>query len=538
MQEAVNTPSDLSQISEISSITVPNSITADLVAEKPTAPPGFHWLGDKPVLIYDVRDAIYGASRPVPCINTTNMRASEANKVVFGSLSSRLSEVLGQCLICLKVLSVDKGGKCFLSKTLFYSLIRNTYFSDMGNVFKHIKMEHPLYVPPSMWLQNKSEEHSKYWSRILSLGENESNASSKNSQPPKIQSTLSFANRGKLSVPDQLNLITESVTLGFLPVSFATNRGLHHLVAGYNGGIYPYGLGDKAVSTNIKSSYLKILEDRKKEISRLLPPEMSQFVLEDEEDDIYKYCRLFAIQHDCWSSRAAKAFLGLILMYINDWSDIEKWILESVPLACQPFDVSHTFENILNESAEILKLYDIPLEYVAGTTQDTALNSFNAFNSVPVILQLPCSAHKFGLCLYHGFENVVEANVMIEAVQSVMKRLKGCNSSKRKTVLERVCKEPNVKNRRPILKCATRWNSAEMMVTRFLSLLPALRLIKEEDMPTSSDEQVSWTQVLQIACSYSSILEVVLPVLTCKSMDTSSFNERTSDSIIGSFSCE
>ena len=53
-----------------------------------------------------------------------------------------------------------------------------------------------------------------------------------------------------------------------------------------------------------------------------------------------------------------------------------------------------------------------------------------------------------------------------------------------------------------------------MMVTRFLSLLPALRLIKEEDMPTSSDEQVSWTQVLQIACSYSSILEVVLPVLT------------------------
>jgi len=73
---------------------------------------------------------------------------------------------------------------------------------------------------------------------------------------------------------------------------------------------------------------------------------------------------------------------------------------------------------------------------------------------------------------------------MVKAFQSVMRRLKGCNSSKRKTILNRTYKDANIKVRRFVLKVATRWHSAEMMITRFLFLLPALQLIKEEDMPT------------------------------------------------------
>ena len=44
----------------------------------------------------------------------------------------------------------------------------------------------------------------------------------------------------------------ESVVLGFLPVGFASNHGLHHFVVGYNGGEFSYGLDDTAVNTNIK----------------------------------------------------------------------------------------------------------------------------------------------------------------------------------------------------------------------------------------------------------------------------------------------
>jgi len=53
MLEAETTPSETSQVSDISSVNVPNSIIADLDSEKPTAPPGFHWLGGKPILVYD-----------------------------------------------------------------------------------------------------------------------------------------------------------------------------------------------------------------------------------------------------------------------------------------------------------------------------------------------------------------------------------------------------------------------------------------------------------------------------------------------------
>ena len=86
----------------------------------------------------------------------------------------------------------------------------------MGNVFKHIKVEHPLYVPPTMWLTNKSEEHIRYWNRVINTRDNgPSNtlSSSSNSQQSKSQSIISFANgtKAKLSIKDQLNLIKESV---------------------------------------------------------------------------------------------------------------------------------------------------------------------------------------------------------------------------------------------------------------------------------------------------------------------------------------
>jgi len=52
----------------------------------------------------------------------------------------------------------------------------------------------------------------------------------------------------------------------------------------------------------------------------------------------------------------------------------------------------------------VLKKYGIHIEFCSGTTHDTAANSFNSFDLVPIILQLPCVAHKFSLCLSHGFD--------------------------------------------------------------------------------------------------------------------------------------
>ena len=57
---------------------------------------------------------VLGASRPFPYKDTSAMRAPDINKAAFGSITCRLFEVLGQCLVCLKSLSVERGGMNFL----------------------------------------------------------------------------------------------------------------------------------------------------------------------------------------------------------------------------------------------------------------------------------------------------------------------------------------------------------------------------------------------------------------------------------------
>ena len=102
----------------------------------------------------------------------------------------------------------------------------------------------------------------------------------------------------ELSFGEQLELITESIEFGFLLGCFTSNRGLNNLVSGYNGGIYPYRLGNKAVHKHIEELYRNVVKNRKLEISPLLPPSMMDYQNADDKADIYKYRRIFSIQHD------------------------------------------------------------------------------------------------------------------------------------------------------------------------------------------------------------------------------------------------
>ena len=75
----------------------------------------------------------------------------------------------------------------------------------------------------------------------------------------------------------------------------------------------------------------------------------------------------------------------------------------------------------------------------------------------------------------------------------------------------------------------------DFSVTRFRLFLPTLQLIKEEDMPISSDKQASWWQLLRIALKYAEVLEAILPRLTCMSQLTQAFlsmNEQVTISLI------
>jgi hypothetical protein len=291
-----------------------------------------------------------------------------------------------------------------------------------------MKSAHPYHVPPSRWSASKLQEHEKYWNVILQKSKNDNSKSkvtsgaSSESGRGSVQQLFRTTPNSTLTILEQLNLITESIAIGYLPVCFASNRGLYHLVEGYNHGKYPRGLGDTAIKAHIDKNFQDIINGRKIEFEELL--HMDDFIVADHNDR-YKYCRLFAVQHDCWGSRAAKSFLGVIISFINSWDDDEKWSLESIPLSCEPFDTSHTSANILKTTEKVLKMYNIPLHYLSSSTQDTAANAFGSFADVPIVLQNPCAAHRFNLFLQHGFNNTPSASRIIDSVHRLMTRLKG-----------------------------------------------------------------------------------------------------------------
>lgn len=290
-----------------------------------------------------------------------------------------------------------------------------------------MKTSHSDHLPPAAWSKAKTAEHEMYWGLLMQKRERVTQTlkqSSLDSSKGGSQSVIKVNQSSRLSIHEQLQLITEAISVGFLPVTFASNRGLYRLVEGYNHGEYPRGLGDKAIKSNISKTFEDIIRDRKIEFEELLPERMSAYETNDSSDR-YKYCRLFAVQHDCWGSRAAKSFLGIVLSFINSWKDKDKWILESYPLACQPFDISHTSENILHTTENILALYGIPLCYLSSATQDTAANAFGSFADVDIVVQNPCAAHRFNLFLNHGFNKCPQASMIIEVVQRLMARLKG-----------------------------------------------------------------------------------------------------------------
>jgi hypothetical protein len=122
---------------------------------------------------------------------------------------------------------------------------------DVSNMYKHIRMMHPFCIPPAAWNRNKLTEYDKFWSLLVAKKEKTTEPVS--SGGTSVQTTLSAipSTTSKLSISTQLELICEAISIGFLPLSFASYRGLYRLIEGYNNGKYPHGLGDWAIKSNI-----------------------------------------------------------------------------------------------------------------------------------------------------------------------------------------------------------------------------------------------------------------------------------------------
>jgi hypothetical protein len=74
-------------------------------------------------------------------------------------------------------------------------------------------------------------------------------------------------------------------------------------------------------------------------------------------------------------------------------------------------------------------------------------------------------------------------------------------------------KKEGIFPKRPILRAATRWNSAEMMLDRVLYILPVLKHISDHDMPISGEDQQSFSSLVRDVELYAKHIDAIVPVL-------------------------
>ena len=101
------------------------------------------------------------------------------------------------------------------------------------------------------------------------------------------------------------------------------------------------------------------------------------------------------------------------------------------------------------------------------------------------------------LFLKHALEDGVIREA-IDAIHDVVVSLRG--SPKRRLLLIQACAAALIKYLKPQMNGATRWNSNEMMVRRFLKLRPALEHFSVNEAFDKQDDRGKWYCQLGVAC--------------------------------------
>jgi hypothetical protein len=204
-----------------------------------------------------------------------------------------------------------------------------------------------------------------------------------------------------------------------------------------------------------------------------------------------------------------KTFLGLVVVWMN--TSKSPWTVNSIPLGCTEFFENHTSFNMLQSIQSVLNEFGLTEFDIIGVTQDTASNSFNTFDSIDKVQQLPCFAHLTNLMLKHGLGDGIMKEGFA-AIHDVVISLRG--SPKRRLLLIDACKKSEIKYIKPVKDGATRWNSNEMMIRIFFQLLPAIMIFDANEGFSSADDKSEWYRRLHRANTFVPLLKHILPFLT------------------------
>ena len=275
------------------------------------------------------------------------------------------------------------------------------------------------------------------------------------------------------------------------------------------------GLSGRTVGRRLIEEYKLMIESRKAYFRNLfeevlgVSSTMDTFVLKGK----------FHVQFDIWTNRRGDAFLGITISFFDTSNPLE-WKWKHICLGCIPFSDRHTAVNTRAQIEKFFRDIGLPSNFLFTCTMDTTSSSYNTFDNDSFVEQIPCLAHLLSLHMNKAIQRCPHLKALFYSLQTLMSRLKGNNSTKRKTLLEQKCQENNIPFRAAKILVKTRWNHTRDLGRRYLEIEPAITSITDADFgPARSDDSSSeeprdsWEDLKESARNYRQLLVFIMPYL-------------------------
>ena len=221
---------------------------------------------------------------------------------------------------------------------------------------------------------------------------------------------------------------------------------------------------DNRVEIKSKHTYAKEVKKEGKIVKRRSRTHVSQNVT-----------IAYAAAADLWSSKGQDDYLGINAMFVD-----VSWRWQKIVVACRPFEVQHSGENLRSTLQKESDKLELPTNTVKVYVTDTA-SDIVAGRRVPGYSAISCSIHKLML-VGNDAENAVGTEEVAEALKAARQLVthsRHCGPFHR--TMKKFCKRNGHNFTKLVGHVKTRWNSNRGMVSRLLEHRNCIQLMENDE---------------------------------------------------------
>ena len=221
---------------------------------------------------------------------------------------------------------------------------------------------------------------------------------------------------------------------------------------------------DPRITVNSRKTYSSSIKKEGKIVKRRAQKHVKESV-----------CSGYASSADIWTSRSQDDYLGINAQFIDS-----SWRWQKIVLACKPFPVQHSGDNIKKLLTHESSQLDIPESTIKVNVTDTASDMLKGRN-VAGFSSISCCIHKLQLVgkdaeQTEGAEEVDEA---VKAARALVNHAKHCGPFLR--TMRKYCPKNNHTFTKLTKSVKTRWNSNYDMVNRLIKHRSCIQSMENDD---------------------------------------------------------